>query len=85
MNLATRPTVFTLTFALGLSLLGGWTDGRARASEAGEKSTVPSDAEIRRILVDRIDVQHRSVGIVVGIISPEGRRVISYGKLDQGI
>jgi serine-type D-Ala-D-Ala carboxypeptidase/endopeptidase len=36
------------------------------------------------MLVDRIDVQHQSVGIVVGIIRPEGREVIAYGHLDKG-
>jgi len=45
---------------------------------------MPSDAEIREILVDRIDVQHQSVGIVVGVIGPEGRRVIAYGHLERG-
>ena len=42
------------------------------------------DAEIRKILVDRVDVQHQSVGIVVGVITPEGRRVIAYGHLEKG-
>ena len=42
---------------------------------------VPSDAEIRKILVDRIDAQKQSVGIVVGVIEPSGRRVVSYGHL----
>jgi hypothetical protein len=36
---------------------------------------------IRKILVDRIDVQKQSVGIVVGVIEPSGRRVVAYGKL----
>jgi len=45
---------------------------------------MPSDTEIREILVDRIDVQHQSVGIVVGVIEPEGRRVIAYGHLERG-
>jgi serine-type D-Ala-D-Ala carboxypeptidase/endopeptidase len=36
------------------------------------------------MLVDRIDVQHQSVGIVVGVITPEGRRLIAYGHLDKG-
>jgi serine-type D-Ala-D-Ala carboxypeptidase/endopeptidase len=45
---------------------------------------MPSDSEIRQILVDRIDVQHQSVGIVVGVISPEGRRIIAQGHLDKG-
>ena len=46
-------------------------------------SSVPSDAEIRAILADRIDNQRQSVGIVVGIIEPEGRRVIAYGSVDR--
>ena len=45
---------------------------------------LPSDAEIRKILVDRIDVQHQGVGIVIGVIGPDGRRVISYGSLEKG-
>ncbi len=40
----------------------------ARLSAVSE-STVPSDAAIRQILIDRIDVQHQSVGIVVGLIA----------------
>ena len=48
------------------------------------ETAVPSDADIRQILVDRIDLQHQSVGIVVGIIGPEGRRVIAYGHLEKG-
>jgi CubicO group peptidase (beta-lactamase class C family) len=46
-------------------------------------SRVPSDAEIRGILMDRIDKYQQSVGIVVGIIEPQGRRVVSYGRLNQ--
>jgi CubicO group peptidase (beta-lactamase class C family) len=45
---------------------------------------MPSDSEIRQILVDRVDVKHRSVGIVVGVIGPEGRRVIAHGRLAKG-
>jgi D-alanyl-D-alanine-carboxypeptidase/D-alanyl-D-alanine-endopeptidase len=45
---------------------------------------VPSDADIRQLLVDRIDVQRQSVGIVVGIIGPQRRRVIAYGRLETG-
>src|SRR3954471_179141 len=51
------------------------------SSTRAQTATVPSDAEIRKILVDRIDVQKQSVGIVVGVIEPAGRRVIAYGKL----
>src|SRR5580658_9434679 len=52
------------------------------AQEARE-APVPSDSDIRKILSDRIDTQHQSVGIVVGVIGPEGRRVIAYGHLNQ--
>jgi serine-type D-Ala-D-Ala carboxypeptidase/endopeptidase len=48
------------------------------------ESAFPSDAEIRQMLVNRIDVQHRSVGIVVGLITPQGRSVIAYGHLEKG-
>jgi D-alanyl-D-alanine-carboxypeptidase/D-alanyl-D-alanine-endopeptidase len=48
------------------------------------ESSAPSDSEIRQMLVDRIDIQHQSVGIVVGVIGPEGRRVIAYGHLEKG-
>jgi D-alanyl-D-alanine-carboxypeptidase/D-alanyl-D-alanine-endopeptidase len=43
-----------------------------------------SDSEIHRILIDRIDTQKQGVGIVVGVIEPQGRRVIAYGSLEKG-
>jgi serine-type D-Ala-D-Ala carboxypeptidase/endopeptidase len=51
---------------------------------AGAQSPIAPDAEIRRIIVDRIDAQHQSVGIVVGVIEPSGRRVVSHGSLAKG-
>ena len=48
------------------------------------KSEAPSDAEIHALLVQRIDREHRSVGIVVGILDGQGQRVIAYGHLNQG-
>lgn len=44
-------------------------------------SSLPSDAEIRKILIERIDKDRQSVGIVAGIIEPSGRRIVSYGHL----
>lgn len=44
--------------------------------------TTPNDAEIKQALADRIEVGKKSVGIVVGLIGPQGSRVISYGKFD---
>ena len=46
--------------------------------------SLPSDAEIRQILVDRIDVQHQGIGIVVGVVDAHGRRIVSYGALAKG-
>jgi len=62
-----------------LAMLSLLASGAARA----QTPAVPSDADIRTILVDRIDVQKQSVGIVVGVIEPAGRRVVSYGHLAQ--
>lgn len=53
-------------------------------AQSSPETSVPSDSEIRQMLVDRIDIQHQSVGIVVGVIGPEGRRVIAYGQLEKG-
>ena len=55
--------------------------GLAGAAAAQTDTPVPTDSEIRRILVERIDAQRQSVGIVVGVIEPSGRRVVSYGRL----
>ncbi len=46
--------------------------------------TVLSTDEIREILVKRIDQQKQAVGIVVGVIEPNGRRVVAYGNLASG-
>src|SRR5579862_4852554 len=54
------------------------------AGQASTSSPVPPDSEIRKILADRVDAYRQSVGIVVGVIEPQGRRIIAYGSLDQG-
>jgi serine-type D-Ala-D-Ala carboxypeptidase/endopeptidase len=43
---------------------------------------LPSDAEIRAILASRFSAEDNGVGIVVGIIGPRGRRIVSYGNVD---
>src|SRR5580658_10453881 len=45
---------------------------------------VPSNDEIREILVKRIDRQKQAVGIVAGVIEPTGRRVVAHGNLANG-
>lgn len=49
-----------------------------------DKFKLPSDEEIKKILIDRVDVQQKSVGIIVGIITPQGRHYISYGQINPG-
>jgi serine-type D-Ala-D-Ala carboxypeptidase/endopeptidase len=48
---------------------------------AQRSSPLPSDSKIRHILAKRVGAQHQTVGIVVGVIGPEGQRVICYGQL----
>lgn len=57
---------------------------QAEQSAQAPAWTVPDNAEIRRILVDRIDVQRQGVGIVVGVIDAHGRRIVTYGSYDKG-
>lgn len=71
-----RPKLLVLLAAITVGATAVW--GQTALSE------FPSDEEIRRILADRIDTDHWSVGMVVGLISPEGRRVVSYGRASRG-
>jgi CubicO group peptidase (beta-lactamase class C family) len=42
---------------------------------------VPSDAEIRKILAERVGAENLGSGIVVGVIDANGRRIVAYGSL----
>ena len=66
-----RSVRLTIFFCLTLSI--------AATAHCTETGASPSDSAIRQILVDRIDTQKQSVGIVVGVIDAKGRRVVSYG------
>jgi serine-type D-Ala-D-Ala carboxypeptidase/endopeptidase len=57
---------------------------RCAVAESTANAAIPADSEIRQLLVDRVDKEHQSVGIVVGVIEPAGRRVVAYGNLDEG-
>jgi CubicO group peptidase (beta-lactamase class C family) len=39
--------------------------------------------QIQNMLVQRVDVQHKSDGIVVGVITKQAREIISYGHFDR--
>lgn len=43
----------------------------------------PSEPYIRAILQERVEKDRKSIGIVVGLVSDKGSRIISYGKPDQ--
>ena len=44
----------------------------------------PTDDQVRQILRQRIDVDKRGVGIVVGLVDEKGSRVIGYGQAIKG-
>jgi CubicO group peptidase (beta-lactamase class C family) len=54
------------------------------ADPIGLRAQVLSDAEVRRILAERVDTNRQAVGIVVGILEPGGRRIVSYGSAARG-
>src|SRR5215471_16298053 len=66
-----------------MSLIFGAVFAQSGACQAPKVSLVPKDSVIRKILVDRIDKYRQTVGIVVGVIEPKGRRIVAYGALDQ--
>jgi hypothetical protein len=51
---------------------------------ATHDSPLPSDAQIRQMLVTRIDVQHRGTGAILVIVTPTGLRTIAYGSVAKG-
>ena len=53
------------------------------ASTTSKASSAPSDADIRKILAERID-RKQSVGIVIGVIDASGRRVVAHGARAVG-
>jgi D-alanyl-D-alanine-carboxypeptidase/D-alanyl-D-alanine-endopeptidase len=56
----------------------------AQSPSSPPATAAPSDAEIRKILVERVDTQRQSVGIVVGVVDSSGRRVVSHGRRAVG-
>jgi len=53
-------------------------------SFAGTQTVLPSDVEIRKILAECLGENEKAVGIVVRVIDPQGRRIISYGHRNGG-
>jgi hypothetical protein len=73
-----------LSVIVGLLMTSG--SGAARQAAPASPpsaavSAIAPDDEIRRILVKRIDTDKQSLGIVVGILEPKGRRLVAHGRL----
>lgn len=64
-------TVFVVTFLSASTLT---------LAQAPAANVVASSADIRKILAERVDTYRQSVGIVVGVIEPSGRRIVTYGR-----
>lgn len=69
-----KVTVLVLAVLLASATVGSLS---ALAAEAPSTRGFPSDAEISRLLQERL--RHTGVGIVVGLIGPEGRRIVAAG------
>jgi D-alanyl-D-alanine-carboxypeptidase/D-alanyl-D-alanine-endopeptidase len=75
-------TVFAFAVLIGLTT----TLAGAQATPGSASTVLPSDAGIRKILAERVHTlagRQDGIGIVVGLIGPQGRRVIPYGHLSQ--
>lgn len=75
-----RLGVLLTSVLLGLSELAG-----AQNPAAANTPALPSEADVKQILVHAVDTERRTVGIVVGLIGPQGSSVVSYGRLDQKV
>jgi serine-type D-Ala-D-Ala carboxypeptidase/endopeptidase len=51
--------------------------------QSAAQSPIPSDEQIRKILIERLGAYQDRVGIVVGVIDPAGRRIIAIGSLGK--
>jgi CubicO group peptidase (beta-lactamase class C family) len=56
----------------------------APAPQRAHPIVFPTDAALRTMLAERVGADDSGVGIVVGLIGPHGRRVVSYGHLRGG-
>src|ERR1700722_359222 len=78
---ALRTTVLASIATLIVTSL---TTTLAATQTAQSALALPSDGEIRKILAERVGAQEGSIGIVVGVIEPQGRKIISYGHRNAG-
>jgi serine-type D-Ala-D-Ala carboxypeptidase/endopeptidase len=61
--------------------IAGFVAGMALAMPAFSQTALPSDEDIRAILEQRVEEEQQAVGLVAGLVGPDGARVVSYGTL----
>lgn len=69
------------SMSISMSAFVGLLLGGAVCFAVQDVPPIPGDDESRQILVNRIDEQKRSVGIVAGVVEDCQRSVASYGRL----
>jgi len=57
--------------------------GLSSAASGQSSSPLPTDEEIRKILIGRLGNEASRIGIVVGVIDPAGRRILSHGSFGE--
>jgi D-alanyl-D-alanine-carboxypeptidase/D-alanyl-D-alanine-endopeptidase len=72
------PTQPVLAIAL-CCLVGAAGCSRTPPTDRERTTALPPDEEVHRILAERVDAQGDGIGMVVGLIGPAGRRIVSYG------
>ena len=77
---ATAAILTIAAFSSGLLYLDRLIERPLVTSTANAAGSIPAGAKVRALLAERIDEHKQGVGIVVGIVSPKGRSVVSHGK-----
>jgi CubicO group peptidase (beta-lactamase class C family) len=58
--------------------------GPVSANPNKTPSILPGDADLQRIVDDRVATYHDSVGLIVGVVEPSGRRLFARGPAQTG-
>jgi D-alanyl-D-alanine-carboxypeptidase/D-alanyl-D-alanine-endopeptidase len=81
---ASQPLTAAVLASIATWIATSLTTTHAATQTAQSSLVLPSDGEIRKILAERVGAQESGVGIVVGVIEPQGRKIISYGHRNVG-
>lgn len=75
-----RAALFVIAGLLMTPRSGAARQAAPASPPSAAVSAIAPDDEIRRTLVKRIDTDKQSLGIVVGILEPKGRRLVAHGR-----